>query len=1639
MSDSNSPEKKNPKEQEVDRDQAQDSEETSLKLSDDTDSQDDKNTSALSDSSDAAGDDDASADSTDNGEQSDNAESGDANGDGSENGDGNGDGNGNGVVKERPPVTAEQMADIDRRDPEIQAMKELLERVKEGAPATLTGELNPDGRRQRTSTTLHGADGNRVENVSNHPQFGQIKQTQFISGKDEGKVRTEFEKHPAIASIEYDSSAPEKAPVITWREGAEPDNNTEIPPIIEGKDGLGQPWQLRADGNLERFLSGEPAKVVQYTPFDGAGREQSRHFSDRVETVYKDRLEISYNDPSSHNGLARVVQREDGSIRREYSGEREDGLESELITSDAAGRVKERTYSGRADGLLTETEHIGAESTDVERTFEQRTAEPEPEPEPPPQLTARDLEQLAKVGPENMDATAFGDRTALLKSLKQFTDVNADDFDQRNQELAILTAARLGGREALKEMGFEIDDDRRGFSTTSGNGTRFEFTDTKEEGNRLSAIRNRPDGGVFVNHWNDDGSLAKSYEQTFDGDQRTDYMRDADGDITEIRRPDGSTVNISYEGESQDGSKIATAIRDSNGHELLSEDGKNWRNALDSKAERFEAQLINLEGGEVRLTGPTKDLILGTDGATTEIDKVAGLATSTQLDGTSITRDTTGEVVATVNRQGERSTYTRDPNGELKAFTDPSGAWRKDAEGIWHNERTGQTDSKERFVDGEGRLHVKDAVGPGTIKQLDGSLLTVDSKERITEILSANNLRTRFEYKGDDPRPTGIRYNNSYRLWVATDEARSQWKEMRLEGERRVATGKDWQGTIEASSKGHRETNALSGTSIERNSDGSIATRNRDNDITRLRTARGDVYNFKYSRPHSLTYVEKPDGSTAASGGEHGWYTDKGRPMGGARVDQETGVYTEFKDDFTSTRIHPDGGFFQYDKYRNLTAADLGNGRTAKYERDEERAITTGEVIDAAGNKTISSTDGSREIDTADGRHLAYDSAGFLETVKRLDQSTVTVERADDGTIERLLDSKSAIAFKRQPDGSYLREGSQPPDLIEEAEAFFNEDGSYGFRNEEREILKTDSGFRITAGGTTTELLDTGAMRHIDTDGKIEGATTATGLDWSFGRTGAVGDTVDRVRVGDRVWTRKGEEASWTSNDGKLFKGEIESDAEGNLRFIDAETKFETVHKLDGSTVFRDVDGRVHQVNDPSGDVTRYAYNNQGGLARIELPDGTVLNRLNDRKVKEGSEEKSIERWVEAGTTRVSEGSRSVDSEGNLVYKSTTGETTIEQTDGWRKRTSASGETTFTREADNGSSVTKNAMGRIVSTRNAAGFVTRYGYDEAGQMNSVRLPGGESYSSEDGGKTWEHKVVRGKETSSESGPGTASITADGSFVFRNFETDTETGAGVEGAEASHSKEVIHKSDGSVLVARDGRFTTITPPGSEPIAIGYDARGKANSLSLPGESGQWRSEDGEHWTKYDASGNLDSAAKPQTFKLDVGANGSIRKIHSADTPPYTEILRPDGSSLSFNDAGQKLQETKVESYRGGKPRFSTTEYHYNGENGSPGSLEGYSRTEPDGSSFKYDNLGRLTRMESGPLTTASGATRPRQVRELEYVGDTDMISAVIRNGERFDLDRASLESGTPVYKHGKEMLVGRFEARDDGTLVNYRAD
>ncbi|MCA9818583.1 MAG: hypothetical protein KC652_25995, partial [Cyanobacteria bacterium HKST-UBA01] len=456
MSDSNSPEKKNPKEQEVERDPAQDSEETSLKLSDDTDSQDDKsNTSNLSDGSSTGSSADATADSTENGEQSADAESGD----------GNGDSNGNDLAKDRPPLTAEQMADIDRRDPEITAMKELLDRVRENAPATLTGELNPDGRRQRTTTTLHGADGNRVENVSNHPQFGQIKQTQFISGKDEGKVLTEFENHPAIASIEYDSSAPDKAPVINWREGAAPDNNTEIPPIIDGKDALGQPWQLRADGNLERYLSGEPAKVVQYTPFDGAGREQSRHFSDRVETVYKDRLEVSYNDPSSHDGLARVIQNEDGSILKEYADGREDGLQSELITSDEAGRIKERTYSGRADGLLTETEHIGAESSEVQRIFQDRSPEleseaeqqpePQPEPEPPPQLTARDMERLAKVDPENLGASPFGDRAAILESLKQFADVNAEGVTQRNHELAVLAAANLGGAEALKEMGFE--------------------------------------------------------------------------------------------------------------------------------------------------------------------------------------------------------------------------------------------------------------------------------------------------------------------------------------------------------------------------------------------------------------------------------------------------------------------------------------------------------------------------------------------------------------------------------------------------------------------------------------------------------------------------------------------------------------------------------------------------------------------------------------------------------------------------------------------------------------------------------------------------------------------------------------------------------------------------------------------------------------------------------------------------------------------------------------------------------------------------------------------------------------------------------------------------------------------------------
>ena len=68
----------------------------------------------------------------------------------------------------------------------------------------------------------------------------------------------------------------------------------------------------------------------------------------------------------------------------------------------------------------------------------------------------------------------------------------------------------------------------------------------------------------------------------------------------------------------------------------------------------------------------------------------------------------------------------------------------------------------------------------------------------------------------------------------------------------------------------------------------------------------------------------------------------------------------------------------------------------------------------------------------------------------------------------------------------------------------------------------------------------------------------------------------------------------------------------------------------------------------PEGQAYSYSYDARGKMDAIQFPDGTSQTRLPDRM---DGNNKPVERWVEDGTNKITDGSRSVEPDGTLHLK----------------------------------------------------------------------------------------------------------------------------------------------------------------------------------------------------------------------------------------------------------------------------------------------------------------------------------------------------------------------------------------------------
>ena len=671
------------------------------------------------------------------------------------------------------------------------------------------------------------------------------------------------------------------------------------------------------------------------------------------------------------------------------------------------------------------------------------------------------------------------------------------------------------------------------------------------------------------------------------------------------------------------------------------------------------------------------------------------------------------------------------------------------------------------------------------------------------------------------------------------------------------------------------------------------------------------------------------------------------------------------------------------------------------------------------------------------------DEKGQITHVDRVDGSKIDVERRADGKIIKITDSKGPTVWEStDKDAKEFTRRDSDPKITVRGEPSVSNNGDYEFKNGKRSFGRTAEG-TVTVGddGRKTVVKDDGSAIVFKKDGTPEKSMSAVGVTLAVKHeqiqstdktsANAMQGKVIEAQVGAQIWSRSkesGKEDLWTSNDGQSKRGEFSLEKDGSLHFVDAKTKLELIQKLDGSTIERDEKKNVSRVTTPDGQYTKYE-SADGRLNKILMPDGTGLTRLPDLKV---AGKDPVERWVQDGTNKITEGSKKLDAEGNLIVKDAGQALKVVRADGLEERYE-NDQKILTKTNWDKSSVGKNELGQIVESKTADGQRKKYSYDKTGNLNGIDLGKEGKWNSADGGKTWTKEAAKDSAkdpVQKNSKEGSKEGTKDGSAPVEQKTAKfliTEKGDLVEQqTRDGKSFEEIRKADGSVLQAVDGRFTSMRPNSSAPNAaefkVEYGKDGNPNRFQDSSEKGSyWTSTDNMTWTKQKADGTPDASVAAKQFSVGFDSQGNLLRKNGDAATSTIDKFGTDGSSKLLSAEGRKLSE-KIPA---GNGQFVETKFNYDKEN----KFLGRETTNPDGLVEKRDSFDRLTEVSKGQ------DTRKFAYEDSRY---PNLVTSFQDHQNQYSIDKASLEKGQVLYKNQDpakqgDQRQGLFTVGKDGSM------
>ena len=493
----------------------------------------------------------------------------------------------------------------------------------------------------------------------------------------------------------------------------------------------------------------------------------------------------------------------------------------------------------------------------------------------------------------------------------------------------------------------EYDDDGRLIATIDADGNRTEYEHDVD--GRMEVIADRL-GNKTVYVYDDQGNVlsttdanGKTTKSTYDSygnvltktDAKgniTAYAYDASGNMTSVTDADGNILKNTYNGNNQVTSMKAlgdteilidydekghlTGTTDAEGNETTySYDRKGNVTGITDELGKVMSAKYDSEGNAIESIDSAGNKITSTfDASGNRLTQTTYVVTEngTEERTTHYIYDDAGELIQTVDADGNATSVERNGNGMMSAAVDSKGR------------RT------EYEYDNRGNV-TKIIYSDGTTEEFE-----YDAEDRNTKTISRTGLVTRYSYdkvgnllKQTDARGNTVTYtyDSNYNLLTTIDAAGAVTT---------YAYDKLNRNTSITDDEGNITSFAYNGLSLQ----------------TSTTDAKGKVTEYKYDDNGNRTKVIYPNGNEIETR-----YDERGRTIWQKDAEGRKTEYTYDDSDRLIKVEQPNGAVtnYTYDQKGNLTAIEDANGNVTQYKYDVEGRRT--KVILADGSYSTSKYD----------------------------------------------------------------------------------------------------------------------------------------------------------------------------------------------------------------------------------------------------------------------------------------------------------------------------------------------------------------------------------------------------------------------------------------------------------------------------------------------------------------------------------------------------------------------------------------------------------------------------------------------------------------------------------------------------------